>query len=362
MITYVLFSLTGGMPAIFLHSLENLIHLINRFSGLFANLPGSTLILGKPANGILLAIIFVLPIFFVLWEKKYKKWIFILPSIPLIMQMLIPFVNPYGKIIFIDVGQGDSILIQMPYNQGNYLIDTGGAIGFAREEWQERKQTFDPGRDVVLPLLKSEGITSLDKLILTHGDGDHIGGSAALFAEIKVKKLILPRLTERSSLEKEIVKQAGQEGTTIYFGGAGTSWRSADAEFKLLSPIEKSDDRNENSIVLFAEFGGKKWLFTGDLGVDGEQVFLDKYKGIGIDVLKVGHHGSKFSTSAEFIEELKPEYAIISVGMANRYGHPHAEILQRLEDNRIQTFRTDKNGAVIYVFKKESGTFSTRIP
>ncbi|MEH7885431.1 DNA internalization-related competence protein ComEC/Rec2 [Bacillus sp. JJ1609] len=368
LVTYIAYSLFGSLPVLYVTLLENLIHLVNRISILLAEVPGSSIIIGKPGTSILILQILMIPIFFILWEKtiskglKPKSWQYILPILPLLVQIIIPYINPYGKIIFIDVGQGDSILIRMPFNKGNYLIDTGGVMAFEQQGWQKRKEVYDPGRNIVLPLLKSEGISKIDKLILTHGDADHIGGASALFNELRIKQLILPRETERSTLELDIIKKALGQGTAIYSGGAGAGWNSGGGNFNILNPSGNTGDRNERSVVLLANIGGKKWLFTGDLGNEGEQILLKNFGDLDIDVLKVGHHGSKYSSSKEFIESIKPEYAVISVGAKNRYGHPSGEILNRLDLQEVRIFRTDLSGAVIYRFKGDSGTFFTQVP
>ena len=368
LVTYIAYSLFESLPVLYVTLLENLIHQVNRLSILLAEVPGSSIIIGKPGTSILILQILVIPIFFLLWEKtismrlKPKGWHYILPILPLLVQIIIPYINPYGKIIFIDVGQGDSILIRMPFNKGNYLIDTGGVMAFEQPGWQKRKEVYDPGRNIVLPLLKSEGIGKIDKLILTHGDADHIGGASALFNELRIKQLILPRETERSTLELEIIKKALGQGTAIYSAGAGTGWNSGEGNFNILNPLGTTGDRNERSIVLLANIGGKKWLFTGDLGNEGEQILLSNFGDLDIDVLKVGHHGSKYSSSKEFIESIKPEYAVISVGAKNRYGHPSGEVLNSLGLNEVRIFRTDLSGAVIYRFKGDTGTFFTQVP
>ncbi|HAQ06786.1 MAG TPA: DNA internalization-related competence protein ComEC/Rec2, partial [Bacillus bacterium] len=209
---------------------------------------------------------------------------------------------------------------------------------------------------------KSKGIRKIDKLILTHGDADHIGGAVSLFGEIQVEQMILPRSTERSKLELDIITMAAAEGTMIYFGGEGNAWEIAEGEFKILGPSGSMGERNERSIILQARFGGRTWLFTGDLGIEGEQALIHRIGELDIDVLKVGHHGSKYSTSDKFLEALTPDYAVISAGLKNRYGHPDREVLERLDNSKVHTLRTDKNGAAIYRFKGESGTFFTHIP
>jgi len=270
--------------------------------------------------------------------------------------------NPYGQIVFLDVGQGDSIFIKMPYNQGNYLIDTGGVMPFEKENWQQRGSSFDPGKKIVVPFLKSEGIRTLDKMILTHGDADHIGGANAILEEIEVKQLIIPRISDRSDLEQSSINTAREKGTDVYLAGMGTGWKTAQGDFLILNPSESMGERNDQSIVLQAAIGGKKWLFTGDLGIEGENTMVRKITDFDIDVLKVGHHGSKYSSSDLFLERTNPDFAVISVGEKNRYGHPGEEVIKRFEERGIRIFRTDKDGAIIYKFTGNSGTFTTQFP
>lgn len=368
LLLYFIFSLAGVFPVNVQMPIETAIHLMNKLSVLLAELPGAAIVVGRPGGVMLFFIIISVSFFFRRWEhqkvqkKKIRHAELFLPILPLLVQIAIPYVNPYGEIIFIDVGQGDSIFIKLPFNKGNYLIDSGGATGFWDEEWRERREKFDPGKDTVVPLLKSKGIRRLDKLILTHGDGDHIGGASAVIDEIKVGQLVLPKFSDRADLEQQVIEKAKKSKVSIYYGGEGTSWQVAGNTFRILNPSVKSGDRNEDSIVLFAEIGGRNWLFTGDLGTKGEKLIIEKYGHMEIDILKVGHHGSKTSTSEEFLENLHPERAVISVKKKNRYGHPSKEVLDRLKSKGIKIYRTDENGAIIYRFQGESGTFRTQIP
>ncbi|GAM13335.1 Late competence protein ComEC, DNA transport [Mesobacillus selenatarsenatis SF-1] len=233
---------------------------------------------------------------------------------------------------------------------------------FEKEKWQQRSSQYDPGKKIVVPFLKSEGVRTVDKLILTHGDADHIGGAVALLEEIRVKQLIIPRVSDRSVLEEDIIQLARKKGTDIYVAGLGTGWTTAGGEFMILNPSVTVGERNDQSIVLLAAIGGKKWLFTGDLGIEGENSMARKIKDIDIDVLKIGHHGSKYSSSEFFLERTNADFAVISVGENNRYGHPGEEVIKRLEERGMQIFRTDEDGAIIYRFKDNSGTFTTHLP
>ncbi|WP_226677355.1 DNA internalization-related competence protein ComEC/Rec2 [Mesobacillus jeotgali] len=368
LITYVILLILGVLPSFYLYLMENLVHHVNLFAMKLSELPISTIIIGKLEPFLLIVQVILIPLFFFKWEgfifKKLKPplWLFALPLLPLFMQILLPYLNPYGQITFLDVGQGDSIFIRMPHNQGNYLIDTGGVISFEKEHWAQRGSPYDPGMKIVVPFLKSEGVRSVDKLILTHGDADHIGGAVALLEEIRVKQLIVPRVEERSVLELEIMDIANEKGADIYIAGLGTGWTTAGGDFRILNPSETAGERNEQSIVLLAAIGGNKWLFTGDLGIEGESSVARKTKDIDIDVLKIGHHGSKYSSSELFLERTQPDFAVISVGENNRYGHPAEEVIERLEERGMQIFRTDEDGAIIYKFKDNSGTFTTQLP
>lgn len=368
LISYMVLSFVGALPSFYSDLLENLVHGVNLLATKLSELPMSTLIIGKLEPYLLIMLIALIPVFFYKWErfvlKKSKPplWLFAVPLMPLFLQIILPYLNPYGQVVFLDVGQGDSIFIQLPYNQGNYLIDTGGVTPFVKESWQQRGDPYDPGEKILVPFLKSGGIRTVDKLILTHGDADHIGGTHALLEEIRVKQLIVPRVYERSALEQDVINKAREKGTEIYLAGMGTGWKTAQGDFFILNPSESFGDRNDQSIVLHAAIGGKVWLFTGDLGSEGERLLAQKIKEIDIDVLKVGHHGSKYSSSDQFLEGTTPDFAVISVGEKNRYGHPGKEVITKLEVRGTRIFRTDKNGAIIYKFKGDSGTFTTQLP
>jgi competence protein ComEC len=351
--------------ALILPLLDYLIHFTNAMSKSLAAIPAASLVMGKPEATLLALYLFVIFAFLLGWEKRFKgKWKVcrLLLLAPVIIQLGIPYVSPYGKVVFIDIGQGDSILITLPFNQGNYLIDTGGRLLFEKEGWQKRKKEFDTGRDIVLPYLKSEGIRKLDELILTHGDADHIGGAAALLDELEITQILIPIAGERGELERKVLAMARQKGIDILETGAARGWEKGGNTFVIVSPFEELEDKNEGSIVLWAELGGKSWLFTGDLGESGEEELLQRIPALKAEILKVGHHGSKSSTSPGFLDALAPEVAIISAGDGNLYGHPHLEVMERLSERKIKIYRTDKQGAIIFKFDSKGGTFRPWIP
>jgi competence protein ComEC len=127
-----------------------------------------------------------------------------------------------------------------------------------------------------------------------------------------------------------------------------------------LAPDDRVYEGNNDSLVLYAQIGGRTWLFTGDLEKEGEEELIKKYR-LEIDWLKVGHHGSKTSSSASFVKAIKPDFAVISAGVNNRYGHPHKEVMDTLANEKILVYRTDKHGAITYTFEKKKGEVRTVI-
>lgn len=351
----------------FLVILSKIIVTINKFAEIFAGLPFSTMILGRAHPLVFIGYFIAISIFFYQWEQdkqtRIKIYSMFLPLVIIFIQFIGNQYSPYGEVTFIDVGQGDSIFIQLPYNQGNYLIDTGGMVLFQSESWRERKNKFEPGRDIVLPFLKSKGVSRVDKLIITHGDMDHMGGSFSLLEQLTVKEIVLPLVKERSEVETQLVEMAIDKNIPIQVVRKGNRWKKGQASFQVVSPIDQSMDRNDGSIVIYSKMGGLTWLFTGDLEEKGEKVLVETFPQLQVDVLKVGHHGSKSSSTDIFLKHIDARYAIISAGVSNRYGHPHDEVVTRLLENNMNIFRTDEHGAITYqYFSKKDGTFSQQFP
>ncbi|MBO0959433.1 DNA internalization-related competence protein ComEC/Rec2 [Neobacillus sp. MM2021_6] len=364
---YVLFFfqlLFRHTPQILIGLFLKIIHLFNYLIGTLADFPLAHFIPGKPHLIILIIYLFLIFAVFYNWEAGvYSKKLFLLAAILFTVQPFWNWVNPYGEVTMIDVGQGDSILIHLPHGKGNYLIDTGGTISFAEEKWRKRSKPFEVGRDVVLPYLKGKGITQIDKLILTHGDMDHIGGALSILTELKVKQILMPSMTEPSTTELAIIKEARKQGIPVFKVSVGDQWKENKSEFFVLSPEKNfTGERNSGSIAFVARLGGVRWFFGGDLDQEGEEKIIKKYPHLTIDVLKAGHHGSKTSSSEIFIKHIKPKVALISAGENNRFGHPHQEVLDLLKETNSIIFRTDQQGAITYRFYHGKGTFSTYLP
>ncbi|ACK87181.1 DNA internalization-related competence protein ComEC/Rec2 [Bacillus cereus AH820] len=341
------------------------LNLSNDFLSYCESLPFTRLNFGQ--TPILLVALYCVSIISVLmvWERRISKgMVFIFAGIFLFISTghyVYPYFRESGSVTFLDVGQGDAILIRLPYDQEIYLIDTGGTIRLNKEEWQRKKHEFSVGNDILIPYLQKEGIKKIDKLIVTHGDADHIGAAQELLSNITVKEVVFGRKEQEAILEKAVKKQALEKEVKISEVGEGESWRVNEAEFFVLAPTGKERSENNASIVLWAKLGGITWLFTGDLEEEGEKGLVATYPDLRADVLKVAHHGSNTSSITPFLSAVQPNIAIISVGERNRYGHPHKEVIERFEKMAIEIWRTDKQGAISYVFKEERGTFRSKI-
>ncbi|SFE28496.1 DNA internalization-related competence protein ComEC/Rec2 [Alteribacillus iranensis] len=270
----------------------------------------------------------------------------------LLFPMVQPHLNQKGYVTFIDVGQGDSILIEFPYRKAVYLIDGGGALSFPKEEWAKRRKNYDPGERAVIPLLRAKGISTIDKLIVSHGDIDHFGGLYQVIEELHVKEVIYGKGDTFKESELDFLMKAHQQNIPIDWVEQGDYWEQEGMTFHVLWPVGNEEPGNHRSVVLWAEIGGTGWLFMGDLEKEGEGDIVQQYKGLRADFLKAGHHGSNTSSTKELLQRIKPKAAFISAGKCNQFGHPHEETLDRLEEEEVTIYRTDLQGAIEVTFLK----------
>lgn len=241
---------------------------------------------------------------------------------------------------FIDVGQGDATLITTPHGRA-ILVDTGGVMGDAND--------FDIGDRVLVPYLKHYGVLTLDYLFLTHGHQDHAGGAAAVARELSVGNTMLSRETHTEAVRNLVQVAKGQgsgfipvyEGQTIHLDGVVIRVIHAENSVNI-------GQSNEVSSVIQVSYGKQSFLLTGDLEGQGEEKILGNGKEMKSTVLKIGHHGSKTSSTMGFLQAVAPEYAVISVGKNNRFGHPHATTIQRLVAQKSKIYRTDEQGAIVF--------------
>ncbi len=252
----------------------------------------------------------------------------------------------------IDVGQGDSILIEFPFNKGNVLIDTGGSI--CTSEW--KCKDYSIADRVIIPYLKKRGIKNLDYLIITHGDYDHMGESRELIKNFKVLNVIFNN-GDFNDLEFDLIDLLRKEGISYYSGLNGISVNCYNLDF--LNDVLYNNE-NDNSNVIYTKINGFKLLFMGDAGIKVEDDLIKKYDLSDIDIFKVGHHGSKTSSGKDFIDFINPKYSVISVSKNNMYGHPNSSVLSNLEKSKI--YRTDQNGSIMFKLKNDKLLVKTCIP
>ncbi|OZM57765.1 DNA internalization-related competence protein ComEC/Rec2 [Lottiidibacillus patelloidae] len=310
------------------------------------------IIFGKPPIFIVLTYYFTLLVGFYIWEKneglKDILKAFTLFMILCIGHWLFPYFDGSIEVTILDVGQGDAIVLKLPYQREVIVIDTGKAIVN-----KEGEEIYNAGKAVVNPFLKAKGIKRINKLILTHGDIDHIGGATAILNNFPVNKLLLPKTNIKDKIS-ELTKAASKKGIEIIYATRGMRWHVKSGQFVILHPAKQNyyNDSNNQSIVLLSELGNKKWLFTGDIEKEAEEELTKVYKNMDVDVLKVAHHGSNTSSTLKFINETNPHVSVISVGRNNIYGHPHDDVLNRLRRNSGLVARTDRDGAITFIYKR----------
>ncbi len=317
-----------------------LINLINSLSISLNNISFGVLIL-KKMNFIILIIYLILFIFVTTDLLKKKKYSIFLIIIVLVIHFNINLFTKESFFIALDVGQGDSGLLYN--NNESILIDTGGLY-------------YKDISHETINMLKSLGIRKLNTLILTHGDYDHMGESVNLVNNFKVEKVIF-NCGPYNDLEKALIKVLDKKKIKYY---SCINELNIDDKKLYFLQTKEYDNENDNSNVIYTELNGYKLLFTGDASITTEKEILSKYNLPDIDVLKVGHHGSRTSSSIEFIDEINPKYSIISVGKNNRYGHPNKEVLENLNNSKI--YRTDEDGSIMFKIKNNKLNVETCSP
>ncbi|RKQ37845.1 DNA internalization-related competence protein ComEC/Rec2 [Oceanobacillus halophilus] len=265
-----------------------------------------------------------------------------------------PYVSPVGTVTMLDIGQGDAYVIELPYRKGVFMIDAGARVSF--EDGQANENVY---QQIIKPYLYSRGIHRIDALFLTHEDSDHVGSAPFIVEDMEVKEIFLPAFY---TITEEEAQLWNRKNVNVNKVAAKQTIHVNDYSFFVMGPIKDANDTNENSLVLLTEIGSLKWLFTGDIGKDIEKELIKTYPNLDIDVLKVAHHGSNTSSEKVFLQKVKPQFALISVGQNNRYGHPAEEVISRLNEQKSMILRTDIHGAVQFRFDKNSGTFFTYFP
>ena len=329
-VSYILFPLS--LVTVLFPSLDNILYMFisyfEKITDFFSNIKFLSFSICK--MNIFLIIMYYIIFIYILKRKKSLVYKIIIAIISLI------FLINNGRIVnsevsILDVGQGDSSLIRL--KNKNILIDTGGNIN------------YDISKNILIPYFKSVGIKKIDYLVLTHGDYDHMGEAINLVENFKVEKVIF-NCGSYNDLENELIEVLDKKKIKYY---SCIKELNIDNNKLHFLQTKEYDNENENSNVIYTELNGYKFMFMGDAGVGKEKDILEKYNVSKIDVLKIGHHGSKTSSDKNFIDETNPKYSVISVGKNNRYGHPNKEVLNNLDNSKI--YRTDRDGSIMFKIK-----------
>ena len=254
--------------------------------------------------------------------------------------------SPFAQFHMIDVGQGDASFLILPHSKEAVMIDTGGKLSYKTESWQKRREDYDMAQSVLVPYFKAVGVTRIHTLILTHGDYDHAGNVLSLLEKIPVGTILMNHASD-SEIEKEIKIRANEKSIPIV---SCTNHKITLNCHKFYIFSRYDMEENRNSLIVYTKIRKKHILWMGDVDAMGEKWLLREYNLPNVDILKVGHHGSKTSSTNEFVRNIRPKYALISVGRNNHYGHPATEVIERYRHYGSKVIRTDTDGNFSIVF------------
>lgn len=241
---------------------------------------------------------------------------------------------------YVDVGQADCALL---CSQGEYMLIDGGNV--------------EDG-SLVVSFLDQLGVEELKAVVCSHAHEDHVGGLASVLAVYPVDAVYAPTRTYSSRCFDDFMYYVNQQDLTVNIPAPGDSFSLGNTEVTVLGPVKSYPDTNNTSIVLRVDCGKVGFLFTGDMEQEAENDLMDSGANLSAQVLKAGHHGSSTSTGYRFLYEVDPTYTVISVGKGNSYGHPHEEVISRLNDQGAVVFRTDELGTVQAVCDGNDVTFT----
>ncbi|MCM1124453.1 MAG: MBL fold metallo-hydrolase [Eubacterium sp.] len=244
------------------------------------------------------------------------------------------------EVHFIDVGQGDATLITCGGHA--MLIDSGD----------------DTKGTAIQNYLKKQNIKQLDYLLLTHPDADHIGGAPVIITKFDIDKVFVSNYEKDTKAYQKLIQALDNKRLKYLTPSVGSQYSLGTAAITILAPNATYDNPNDASIACIIQNGNNKFLFTGDAGEEAEKDIAGSGHDISADVYHVGHHGSRYSTSKKFFDAVNPDYAVISCGEDNSYGHPHAETLNTLRMNGVKVYRTDEEGTVIATADGKKITFN----
>lgn len=290
-----------------------------------------------------LIFVFIYLSILMLYIKFKKKICLYLIIVLLIFFKIRPYMDNNTYIYYMDVGQGDSILVVTPHLNKTILIDTGGMVSF------NKNYKSNIVKNKTIPFFRRIGINKVDYLFLTHGDYDHAGEANVLLSNFCVKKVIINKGNinniEKKINNKEVLRLKNFVIDNIKVNSLNNN---------------VFNNENDNSTVLLFNIYDYKFLFMGDASIKTEEYLLNNYILPNVDILKVGHHGSYTSTSTDFINVIKPKYSVISVGENNMYKHPNKSVLDILDNTKL--FRTDADGTIEVKISKKGYKVKTYVP
>ena len=333
----ILFALSFLYPVIQLNFifewLEGMIRLVSQVAS-------RPLVFGQPNAWLLVLLLISLALVYDLRKNIKRLAVLSLLITGLFFLTKHPLEN---EMTMLDVGQGESIFLRDVTGK-TILIDVGGKAESDKkiEKWQEKATTSNAQRTLV-PYLKSRGVAKIDQLILTNTDKEHVGDLLEVSKVFHVGEILV---SKGSLKQKDFVAELEATKTKVRSVTVGEKLPIFGNQLEVLSPRKIGDGGHEDSLVLYGKLLDKHFLFTGNLEEKGEKDLLKHYPDLEVDVLKAGQHGNKKSSSSAFLEKLKPELTLISVGKNNRTKLPHQETLTRLEGINSKVYRTDQQGAI----------------
>src|SRR5699024_3257473 len=257
-----------------------------------------------------------------------------------------PYVSKTGMVTMLDIGQGDAFVIELPYRKGVFIVDAGATFDF--DSFEPKDTVY---KRVIRPYLMGRGINTIDAIFISHPHLDHHGSIRFILEEFNVHEMLISEYFEIDDKElQKWLQYTNVQFTTTKFS---TRINRNGQMFYVLSPQRDTHDKNDNSLVLYAQIGKLNWLFTGDISKSVEEQIIKDFTNLEVDILKVAHHGSNTSTADKLLKETQPKVALIPVGRKNRYGHPAKEVIETLENGGIKIYRTDEDGAIQYKFRDE---------
>ncbi|MFD1465848.1 DNA internalization-related competence protein ComEC/Rec2 [Lapidilactobacillus mulanensis] len=275
---------------------------------------------------------------------KFTKRYFAIALMPFLITYAAHQLSWQDKVTVLDIGQGDSILVQTAFPKRTLLIDTGGQLHFKQARWQ-RRDTTTRVEKITLPYLRSQGISHLDYVLLSHQDADHLGDLSTLLAEMPVTHILFTKGMEQNpNFIKKLQKSRSRNRYLPKL--AGLKLDDGHLQGQFIAPQKEGLGDNEDSLSVLLKVGTSRWLFTGDLDREHELESLDRYPNLPVDYLKVGHHGSKTASDPAFIEAIQPKLAIISAGRNNRYHHPNEETLTTFAQQGLPYLNTADYGMI----------------